>query len=273
VVTPQTALPAGAIDGTGSVGFGTGAYGAGPWGETPADGRLLPADLEADCLGPELVFSAPERRALQSGVTTPARAVAVDGAPTQITHMLVAPMNGGYMLLSRWADQPGSRRGLQPALHPPFVRSATSANGRLATSTSREYTLTGAGRIVAGRMCGPYLLVWTSDALFLGTYTGALDLPWRFERVGRNCGLIGPERGHRGRPDRLWASPDRQFYSYGLGGQPQPMPCPIRVEYAENLAAAQGDKVVASSNAEFSEIASTIPTAATATRTAASSAW
>ena len=43
---------------------------------------------------------------------------------------------------------------------------STSASG----STAREYILTGGGRIVAGRMCGPYMLVWTGDALFLGAF-------------------------------------------------------------------------------------------------------
>jgi len=114
--------------------------------------------------------------------------------------------------------------------------------------------LTGGGRIVAGRMCGPYMLVWTSDALFLGTFVGALNQPWRFDRVGRNCGLMGPNAAVVVGQTAFWVSPDRQFYSYGVGGQPQAIPCPIRQDFADNLAASQGDKLVASSNGEFSEV-------------------
>jgi len=98
------------------------------------------------------------------------------------------------------------------------------------------------------------MLVWTGDALFLGTFVGALNQPWRFERVGRNCGLIGPNAAVVVGQTAFWVSPDRQFYSYALGGQPEPVPCPIRRDFAEELAASQGDKVVASSNAEFSEV-------------------
>ena len=72
--------------------------------------------------------------------------------------------------------------------------------------------------------------------------------------MGRNCGLIGPNAAVVVGQTAFWASPDRQFYSYGAGGQPQPIPCPIRQDFAERLAASQGDKVVASSNAEFSEV-------------------
>jgi hypothetical protein len=103
-------------------------------------------------------------------------------------------------------------------------------------------------------MCGPYMLVWTGDALFLGTFVGALNQPWRFDRVGRNCGLIGPNAAVIVGQTAFWASPDRQFYSYAPGGQPEPIACPIRRDFAEELAASQGDKVVASSNAEFGEV-------------------
>jgi len=96
--------------------------------------------------------------------------------------------------------------------------------------------------------------VWTSDELFQGSYTGALDLPWGFQRVGMNCGLAGPNAAKVVGQTAFWASQDRQFYSYSLGGEPQVLPCPIRVDYADNLAAAQADKIVASSNAEFSEV-------------------
>ena len=53
--------------------------------------------------------------------------------------------------------------------------SVSRSNSRASGSTAREYVLTGGGRIVAGRMCGPCLLVWTGDALFLGTFVGALN--------------------------------------------------------------------------------------------------
>jgi hypothetical protein len=254
VVTPQTALPAGAIDGTGSVGYGTGAYGAGPWGETPLTADYFPRTWSAAAWGQNGLFSPRGGGLYQWSNDTSARAVAVDGAPTQITHMLVAPMNGGYMAFALGCNQEVGGVFNPLCIRHSSVRNLTQWSTLAAGSTAREYVLTGGGRIVAGRMCGPYLLVWTSDALWLGTFVGALNQPWRFDRIGRNCGLIGPNAAIVVGQTAFWASPDRQFYSYGLGGQPAPLECQIRVEYADNLAAAQGDKVVASSNAEFSEI-------------------
>ena len=72
--------------------------------------------------------------------------------------------------------------------------------------------------------------------------------------MGRNCGLIGPNAAVVVGQTAFWVSPDRQFYSYGVGGQPQPIPCPIRQDFADQLAASQGDKVMASSNGEYSEV-------------------
>jgi hypothetical protein len=252
VVTPQTALPAGATDGTGSVGFGTGGYGGGPWGETPATADYFPRTWSFDAWG-QVLAGSPRNGGLYAwGNNTAARMAAVDGAPTQITHMLVAPMQGGYMLFALGCNQEADGVFNPRAIRHSAIRDYNSWS--TLTSTSREYVLPGSGRIVAGRMCGPYLLVWTSDELFLGTYTGALDRPWDFTRVGLSCGLIGPNAVIVVGQTAFWVSPDRQFHSYGVGGAPAVLPCPIRTDFAENLAAVQGDKIVASANAEFSEI-------------------
>ena len=168
--------------------------------------------------------------------------------------MLVAPLNGGYQVFALGCNEEVSGTFNPLCVRHSSVRNnaqwSTSASG----STAREYILTGGGRSVAGRMCGPGLLVWTGDALFLGTFVGALNQPWRFDRVGRNCGLLGPNAVVVVGQAAFWVSPDRQFYRYALGGQPEPIACPIRRDFAEELAASQGDKVVASSNAEFSEV-------------------
>lgn len=252
VVTPQTVLPAGAIDGTGSIGFGTGAYGAGPWGQTPATADYFPRTWSADAWGQQLVAS-PRNGGLYAWAnSTGGRMVAVDGAPTQIAHMLVAPMQGGYQLFAIGTNQESDGVFNPRVIRHSAIRDYTA--WATLTSTSREYILPGAGRLVAGRMIGPYMLVWSSDELFLGRYTGALDLPWDFQRVGLSCGLIGPNAAIVVGQTAFWVSPDRQFHSYSLGGEPAVLPCPIRSDFAENLAAAQGDKVTASSNAEFSEI-------------------
>jgi hypothetical protein len=103
-------------------------------------------------------------------------------------------------------------------------------------------------------MVGPYMLIWTTNALFLGTYLGSIGQPWQFTRVGQNCGLIGPNAvailGQRA----YWIGPDFQFRTYSLGSEPSILPCPIRKDVADNIAISQGEKIVASVISKFGEI-------------------
>lgn len=254
VITPQSTLPAGAVDGTGSIGYGTGAYGIGPYGSTSLTTEYYPRTWGEDAWGQYLLASPRNGGLYEWQNDTGARAVAVANAPTQITYMLVAPLNGGYQVFALGTQEEVSGTFNPMCIRHSSIRDNTEWSTSASGSTAREYILTGGGRIVAGRMVGPYMLVWTDKDLFVGTYVGALNQPWRFDRVGRNCGLIGPNAAIVVGQAAYWASPDRQFYRYAIGGQATPLDCPIRSDFAEELAASQGDKIVASSNAEFSEI-------------------
>ena len=153
------------------------------------------------------------------------------------------------VVFSEWAlAKPDSWTYIRPIL----VESDGWNTG--AATTAREYILPGGGRIVAGRVIGPNLLIWTSHALFLGSFVGSVTQPWRFDRVGEKCGLIGPNAAVVVGQQAYWLGPDLQFYRYGLGGAVEPLPCSIREAQADNLAASQGDKIVASSSSSFSEI-------------------
>jgi hypothetical protein len=252
-ITPTSGFAAGAIDGAGSAGYGTGAYGVGGYG-LPSTTDYFPLTWSFGAWGQQLLASPRNQTIFAWTNDTGQKAQALANAPAQVTHMLVAPLNGGYQVFALGCNEEVSTDFNPLCIRHSSIRNNTQWSTSASGSTAREYVLTGGGRIVAGRMCGPCMLVWTGDALFLGTFVGALNQPWRFERVGRNCGLIGPNAAVIVGQTAFWASPDRQFYSYSLGGQPEPIPCPIRRDFAEELAASQGDKVVASSNAEFSEI-------------------
>ena len=231
-ITPASGFAPGAIDGAGSAGFGTGAYGAGGYGE-PSTTDYFPLTWTND---------------------TASRATALANAPANVTHMLVAPLSGGYQVFALGCNEEVSGVFNPLCIRHSSIRDNTQWSTSASGSTAREYVLTGGGRIVGGRMCGPYMLVWTSDALFLGSYVGSLNQPWRFDRVGRNCGLIGPNAAVVVGQAAFWVSPDRQFYRYAVGGEPEPLSCPIRQAFADQLSASQGDKVVASSNAAFAEV-------------------
>lgn len=252
-ITPSTGFMPGAVDGAGSAGFGTGGYGVGGYG-LPSETDYFPLTWSFGAWGQHLLASPRNQTIFAWTNDAGQRAQALANAPARVTHMLVAPLNGGYQVFALGCNEEVSGVFNPLCIRHSSIRNNTQWSTSASGSTAREYVLTGGGRIVAGRMCGPCMLVWTGDALFLGTYVGALNQPWRFERVGRNCGLIGPNAAVIVGQTAFWASPDRQFYRYSLGGQAEPMACPIRRDFAEELAASQGDKVVASSNAEFSEV-------------------
>lgn len=252
-ITPATGFASGAIDGAGSAGYGTGGFGVGGYG-LPSVSDYFPLTWSFGAWGQHLLASPRNQTifAWTNDPTQPAQPLA--NAPANVTHMLIAPLNGGYQVFALGCNEEVSGVFNPLCIRHSSVRNNTQWSTAASGSTAREYVLTGGGRIVAGRMCGPYLLVWTGDALFLGAFVGALNQPWRFERVGRNCGLIGPNAAVVVGQTAYWASPDRQFYRYTPGGEPEPVTCPIRRAFAEELAASQADKVVASSNAEFGEV-------------------
>ena len=252
-ITPASGFTAGAIDGAGSAGYGTGAFGMGGYGLASSMG-YFPLTWSFGAWGQPLLASPRNQTIFAWTNDTNGEAQALANAPANITHMLVAPLNGGYQVFALGCNEEVSGTFNPLCIRHSSIRNNTQWSTSASGSTAREYILTGGGRIVAGRMCGPYMLVWTSDALFLGSFVGALNQPWRFDRIGRNCGLIGPNAAVVVGQQAFWVSPDRQFYRYALGGQPEPIPCPIRRDFAEELAASQGDKVVASSNSEFSEV-------------------
>jgi hypothetical protein len=252
-ITPTSGFAAGAVDGAASAGFGTGGFGVGGYG-LPSTGDYFPLTWSMAAWGQNLLACPRNQTIFAWTNDTAAPAAELANAPANVTSMLVAPLNGGYQAFALGCNEEVSGVFNPLCIRHSSIRDNTEWSTSAAGSTAREYVLTGGGRIVGGRMAGPYMLVWTSEALFLGAFVGALDEPWRFERVGRNCGLIGPNAAVVVGQTAFWASPDRQFHSYSVGGEPQPVTCPIRQDFADNLAASQGDKVVASSNAEFGEV-------------------
>lgn len=252
IVAPQRAYFPGQIDGTGTSGFGTGAYGVGGYG-LPSTADYFPRTWSFGAWG-ENMLACPRNGTIYAWTNDVAQvAQPLLNAPQNVQFMLVAPNSGGYQVFALGCNQEADGVFNPMCIRHSSVRIDTEWNTSNLT-TAREYTLTGGGRIVAGRMCGPYLLVWTNDSLFLGQFAGALDQPWSFTQVAKNCGLMGPNAAVVHGQVAYWMSPDRQFYTYSLGGEPAPVDCPIRDEFAENLAASQGDKVVASTNSEYSEV-------------------
>lgn len=250
VETRQATLPAGAIDGTGTSGFGTGGWGVGGFGE-PSTSDYFPRTWSLSPWGQKLLASPRNGGLYEWSNVLASAAVAVPAAPARITQMLVAPQRQVFALGCTQENGTWNPLCLRHCGVGDETQWATDSSS---SSTAREYVLPGGGRIVGGRFVGKYLLVWTTQSLFLGTYVGQVTQVWRFDKVGDKCGLIGPNAAAVLDQQAFWISPDRQVHTYSPGATVAPVPCPIRRDFADNLAASQADKIVASTIAEFGEV-------------------
>lgn len=248
-ITPAAGFTPGAIDGTGGAGYGTGAFDVGEYGE-PSTADAFPLTWSLGAFGSWLIAN-PRNQGIfawQNNTATPAAALA--NAPVNVAYTLSVPqrqimalgcneeVSGTFNpLCIRWSD-----------IEAPTVWNTASDNN------AGEYILAGGGRIVCGRVVGDYVLVWTDVALYLGTFIGAPDETWRFQKVGDHCGAISPGAPVVRGQEATWISPDHNFWSYGLGGAPQIIDCPIRLDFAENVSLGQGDKIVGASVSTFGEV-------------------
>ncbi|MCA6262712.1 hypothetical protein [Phenylobacterium sp.] len=250
IITPQKPLPAGNIDGTGGAGYGTGTYSTGTW-SSPSTADYFPRTWSLSAWGENLIANPRNGGIFTWTNNTANRATAIVTAPTQVTYALVAPTRQVFAL--------GCNAEAFPHAFDPLIIRHSSIGDNTdwttsAASTAREYRLPGGGRIVCGAVMGENLLIWTSSALYLGTFVGSLAQPWRFDKVGDQCGCIGPNAFAVVGQQAMWVGPNLQFYVYTLGSQPALMPCPIQDDFADFMAPAQTDKITMSSVAPFDEV-------------------
>jgi len=249
VVAPQAAFAAGAIDGTGGQGYGTGAYSTGAY-SSPSSADFFPRTWSLSSFG-ELLVANPRGGPLYiwandvEAVAEPLR----DG-PERVTVSLVSHTD---QIFAFGCDEEVSGTFNPMCIRHSGIRRADEWRTG-GDTTAREYVLAGGGRIVGACTAGQFILVWTSDRLFVGTFVGALNQPWRFDPVGEHCGLIGPNAFAISGSQAVWLAPDLQFRSYSLGGAVQIIPCPIRDEMARNLASGQGDKITATTISLYDEV-------------------
>lgn len=249
VISPTRAFTAGAIDGTGGAGFGTGSFGVGTF-SSPSTSDYYPRTWSMGAWGENLVACPRGGTIYQWTNNAASKATAVAGAPSKVKAIMVSATDQLFAL--------GCNEEVSGVYNPMCLRHSSVRNITQwttgASTTAREYILPGGGEIVMGKTCGPYLLIWTTHALFVGTFVGNLGQPWRFDRVGERCGLIGPQACMVVGQRAVWLSPDLQFRSYALGGDVQIIECPIRKDMVANITASQSDKVVASGISKYNEV-------------------
>lgn len=249
IVVPQTALPAGQEHGTGTAGYGTGGYGVGGYGE-PSEDDYFPRTWSFGTLGEALVAS-PRGGAIYVWENDSAqRATWLENSPLRNASILTTPERVVMAL--------GTEEEVSHDLNPRCIRHSDPDDETLWSTTTdglaREKVLEGAGRIVAGRGAGPNLLIWTDNEVFEASYAGQLDEVYRFDRLGEDCGLAGPNAVAIKNQRAFWLTPDLQFQTVGLGGEPSVIDCPMRDELRANLTTSQRDKIVLSTLSSFSEV-------------------
>lgn len=255
-ITPVSGFTAGAIDGTGSIGYSTGTYGTGTYG-SPSNTAYYPLTWSLASYETGDLYANPRGQGIfrwQQNVATPAATLA--NSPAQCTAILSTQSR---QIMALGCSPLTNNSG---PLDPLTIRVSDIEDPTDWTPTTSnnadEIVLNGGGRIVGGVVLGAYVLVFTDEAAFLGTFVGDPAQSWRFDKVGEHCGLIGPNAavvGGTGNAQTVsWISPDIQFWGYQLGGVPTPMDCPIRKDFADNLAIGQNDKIVASTTTAFKEV-------------------
>lgn len=248
-LTPQTAFVAGNIDGLGGAGFGTGTFSGGAF-STPSTQTTFPRTWALSTYGQTLIANPRGGTVYQWSNDTSAIAVPVANAPSQIMFALVAPQ--------RQLIAFGCNEEVSGVFNPLCIRGSDLENisdwTTSSTNNAFEVILEGGGQIVAARLAGAYIFVWTDTALYLGTYIGDPSQTWRFDRLGERCGLVGPNAVTVGGQTAFWISPDLQFHQCGLGGSPAIVASPQQAMLAKYLAASQQEKLVVSTLSQFGEV-------------------
>lgn len=239
----------GAVDGAGGAGFGAGQYGVGYYGE-PSEVDFFPLTWSLSSYGESLMAN-PRGGTIywwQNDPLVPAAPLL--NAPRQVTFTLVTPQR---QVLAFGCNEEASG-----VFNPLCIRGSDIEDPESwavrTDNNAFEYVLESGGRIVAARVNAYGIFVWTDNAVYQGTFLGDPGQTFRFDKLGPNCGLIGPNAAVVAGQTAFWIGQDRQFYSCSLGGVPQIISSPVQREFADYLASGQQDKIVAATIAQFGEV-------------------
>lgn len=247
-ITPA-GLVTGSIDSAGTTGPGWGAntWGSGTWG-SPAS-IWYARTWAMDNYGSDLMANPRGGTIYRWTGTLASPAVALTNAPAIVTYMLVTP--------ERQVLAFGCNEEVSGNFNPMAIRGSDIEDPTDWTTSSAnnafEHVLEDGGRIVSARIFGPYVAVWTDEAVYLGEFIGAPGQAYRFDKIASSCGLIAPNAVHVSEQTAIWLAPDLQFRVWALGSAPQILPCPIGKEFQDNMHATQQDKICFGSTSSFGE--------------------
>ncbi len=248
-ITPA-ALSAGSINTGGAAGgWGRGTWSSGAW--SSSSGTYYVRTWSLSSYGAYLIANPRGGTIYEWQGDTSADAAAITNAPTTVTYALATPQR---QVLAFGCNEEASTN-----FNPLCIRGSDIEDNTdwttTATNNAFEHILDASGgRIVAARIIGPYVAVWTDYSLYLGEYIGDPTQTYRFDRVGDNCGLAGPNAVEVVDSTAFWLAPDLQFRTWTIGARVELIAPPVGKEFRDNINRTQIDKVVCSALSQFGEV-------------------
>jgi hypothetical protein len=247
------------VDATSTAGeFGDGAYGAGLYGTGDAAAATITEaqTWQLDTFGEDLIACAYSDGKLyywdtSGGGGSPATVFGGE-APTENVGVVVTP--------ERFVVALGGKGNV--AAGPPDAASDarrviwsdqedhTVWDPDAAGSQAGDFTLAGAGELMAGARNRNETLLWTDIDLFSMRYIGG-TLVYSFQQVGANCGLIA-RHAHAVVDGRAFWMSHRGFFMYD--GYAKPLPCEIADDVFNDINRTQRSKICAWAVSEYKEI-------------------
>lgn len=245
--------PAGLIDGSidssgGGPGYGSGTYSSGTW-SNPATTYYSRTWAFAS-YGDTLIANPRGGTIYQWTGDTAVAATAVTNAPAVVTSCLVTPER---QLLAFGCNEEVSGNYNPLCIRGSDIEDITDWT-TTATNNAFEHILEGGGRIVAARIVGAYIAVWTDQGLHLGEFIGEPGQAYRFDLIAGGCGLLAPNAVAVDDQTAFWIGSDYQFRTWTLGGVPAILECPIHTDFKDNLDTAQVEKVHGTAVSQHGEV-------------------
>ena len=242
-ITP-TGLIVGSVDQLANIGFGSGAFGEGTFGDARQDtGNPIPATVwDLDTFGNYLVGCSSADGGLDLWTLDPlTKAAVMSGSPSSCSGVVVD--QNGFILALGAAGDP--RKIAWPD------QGSTTAWTPTTTNQAGDVDLVTSGDLVTGRRLGGVALVLTDVDGHAGVYVG-LPSVFEFSPVGYGCGAISKgclvAMGSRA----AWWSLSG-FWEFD-GQSALPLECPVYDFLLKNLNGSQRTKVTGFHNSAYGEV-------------------
>jgi hypothetical protein len=166
----------------------------------------------------------------QSGTS---QATEITQAPDRITWMLSTSRR---QVIAFGCNEVASGTFSDRCIRGSDLEDNTSWTPTSANNSFEDVLDVGGGKIVTAREVGDYVAVLTDSALFLGQFIGNPDQTYRWEPVGHNCGVVGPNAAVVIGQALYWMGHDLRLRAWSPGAPIQILACPIYREFAADVA-------------------------------------